>query len=270
MTEDFASLRMALAEAVSGSTGPLVARALRTVPRHLFLPGVPPEQVYSDEAIVTKRDADGSALSSSSQPTLMAAMLDTLALAPGHRVLEIGAGTGYNAALIRHIVGPSGAVVSIDIDLDTVEDARANLAGAGFGDVTVLCRDGAEGAAEHAPFDRLIVTVGLSDLSPDWLAQLSPGARLVMPIDLRGPMLCVTFEREAAGYWASRAVQPCGFIRVRGALAGSSRDVTPAESLTMHLPGRLHVDAYPAGTAVPSRPGLVIDRPATRFAIYHA
>ena len=244
MSEDFASMREALAESVTGDAGPLVRAALRAVPRHLFLPGVPASEAYSDEAVVTKRDADGLPVSSSSQPALMATMLDGLGLKPGHRVLEIGAGTGYNAALIRHIVGPSGTVVSIDIDLDTVQGARAHLAAAGYSDVTVLCRDGAEGAAEHAPFDRLIATVGLSDLSPAWLEQLAAGARMLVPIEVRGPMLCIAFER-GDGCWASGTVDPCGFIRVRGTLAGPTVEVALAEGTTLRLPERREVD--PAG-----------------------
>ena len=95
-----------------------IAAALRDVPRHLFLPHLPPQDAYLDDAIVTKRDAEGQPISSSSQPAIMAIMLDQLTLAPGQRVLEIGAGTGYNAALMRHLVGPSGTVVSVDIDAD--------------------------------------------------------------------------------------------------------------------------------------------------------
>ena len=250
-------LREELAESVSGNCGALVADALRSVPRHLFLPGLPPEQVYSDEALVTKRGADGLPRSSSSQPALMASMLDQLALAPGHRVLEIGAGTGYNAALIRHIVGPSGAVVSIDIDLDTVEEAREHLAAAGYPDVTVLCRDGAEGAAEHAPFDRLIATVGLSDLSPAWMTQLGPEGRMVVPVDLHGPMLCAALERED-GHWASRAVEPCGFIKVRGALAGSAHAVLLMEELTVHLPERRDIDQTSLTEALSGGPGVIL------------
>jgi protein-L-isoaspartate(D-aspartate) O-methyltransferase len=244
VAEDLTQRREALAESVRGDAGPLVVAALRAIPRHLFLPGVPASEAYSDEAVVTKRDADGLPVSSSSQPALMAMMLDRLDLKPGHRVLEIGAGTGYNAALIKHIVGPSGTVVSIDIDLDTVQEARAHLALAGYPDVTVLCRDGAEGAAEHAPFDRLIATVGLSDLSPAWLTQLTPGARMLVPIEVRGPMLCITFER-GDGCWASGTVDPCGFIKVRGALAGPAFDVPLAEGTTLSLPEQREVD--PAG-----------------------
>jgi protein-L-isoaspartate(D-aspartate) O-methyltransferase len=239
--QDLIQMREALAESVRGGAGPLVVAALRAVPRHLFLPDVPASEVYSDEAVVTKRDASGLPVSSSSQPALMASMLDRLALRPGQRVLEIGAGTGYNAALIRHIVGPSGTVVSIDIDQDIVDAARGHLAAAGYPDVIVLCRDGAEGAAEHAPFDRLIATVGLSDLAPAWLAQLGPEARMVVPCELSGPMLCVTLERDGA-HWASRSAEPCGFIKVRGALAGPAHDVPLTDGITLHLAERRDLD----------------------------
>ena len=123
--------------ATSGIRDERIAAALRDVPRHLFLPHLPPEEAYLDDAIVTKRDAEGQPISSSSQPAIMAIMLDQLDLAPGYRVLEIGAGTGYNAALIRHIIGPAGTVVSVDIETDLVERAREHLASAGYLDVTV-------------------------------------------------------------------------------------------------------------------------------------
>ena len=108
-----------------------VEAAFRAVPRHLFLPSMPPEHVYQDQAIPTKY-AESIALSASSQPTIMATMLEQLALTPGHRVLEIGAGTGYNAALIAHIVGDTGQAITMDVDEDIVTKARDHLAAAGF------------------------------------------------------------------------------------------------------------------------------------------
>src|SRR5207245_8982442 len=103
---------------------PGVEGAFRAVPRHLFVPGVDPTEVYADRAIQTKRAPNGRGISSSSQPSIMAIMLEQLGLAPGMRVLEIGAGTGYNAALLAHLVGEQGHVTTVDIDPDPVEVAR--------------------------------------------------------------------------------------------------------------------------------------------------
>ncbi|HXV98758.1 MAG TPA: methyltransferase domain-containing protein, partial [Anaerolineae bacterium] len=124
---------------------PRIEAAFRAIPRHLFLPEVNLERVYSDEAIPTKKLAGGEAISSSSQPAIMAIMLEQLDLKPGHRVLEIGAGTGYNAALMAHIVGKMGQVITIDLEEDIVAAAREHLAAAGFHQVQVLCRDGVTG-----------------------------------------------------------------------------------------------------------------------------
>ncbi|MGN9842022.1 methyltransferase, FxLD system [Nonomuraea sp. H19] len=196
-----------------------VAAALRAVPRHLFVPGVAPEDAYRDEPIVTKRDGEGLPISSSSQPAIMATMLDQLGVRPGHRVLEIGTGTGYNAALLAHLAGPEGRVVSLDIDDDLIARARQHLAAAGESRVEVVCADGAGGYPASAPYDRLIATVGVWDLAPAWLEQLAPDGRLVAPLDLRGVQVSVAMER-AGDHWVSRSVAPCGFMRMRGPSAG--------------------------------------------------
>ena len=224
----------------SGIRDERIAAALSDVPRHLFLPHLPPEDAYLDDAIVTKRDADGQPISSSSQPAIMAIMLDQLTLAPGQRVLEIGAGTGYNAALMRHIVGPSGTVVSVDIDADVADRAREHLASAGYPDVTVVAADGAEGYPPGAPYDRVIATVGVSDLAPAWLHQAAPGARIVVPLDVRGSQLAVAFGRSGSGgHWVSRSIAPCGFMRMRGSLAGPERAVVLQPGLSVMLPDGL-------------------------------
>ena len=229
----------------SGIRDERIAAALRDVPRHLFLPHLPPEEAYLDDAIVTKRDAEGQPISSSSQPAIMAIMLDQLDLAPGQRVLEIGAGTGYNAALISHIVGPSGAVVSVDIEANLVDRAREHLASAGYPDVTVVATDGAGGYPPGAPYDRVIATVGVSDLAPAWLHQTGPDARIVVPLDVRGSQLAVAFGRAgpaqagSAGHWVSRSIAPCGFMRMRGSLAGPERTVVLQPGLSISLPDGL-------------------------------
>ncbi|HEV3291200.1 MAG TPA: methyltransferase domain-containing protein, partial [Streptosporangiaceae bacterium] len=164
MTDELAQMRERLATGVIAATrigSEHVAAALHAVPRHLFLPEQPPEAAYRDDAIVTKRDETGQPISSSSQPAIMAIMLDQLDLVAGQRVLEIGAGTGYNAALISHIIGPSGQVTSVDIDPELAGRAREHLASAGFGEVSVVCAVGAGGYPPRAPYVRIIATVGV-------------------------------------------------------------------------------------------------------------
>jgi protein-L-isoaspartate(D-aspartate) O-methyltransferase len=198
-------------------TSPEVEAAFRAVPRHLFLPDIPLEEVYQDEAIATKM-LDGQFVSSSSQPAIMAIMLEQLQLEAGQRVLEIGAGTGYNAALMAHIIGDTGQVVTIDIDEDIVEGARNHLASAGFAHVRVVCADGADGYAELAPYDRIILTVNASDIAPAWQNQLKTNGRLLLPLSLRGPQVSTVFEKEQ-DYLVSTSLRACGFVNLRGSLA---------------------------------------------------
>src|SRR5580698_10096895 len=112
-----------------------VQDAFASVPRHLFLPEIGAADAYRDEAFVLKCGPDGIPVSSSSQPAMMAIMLDQLELRPGQRILEIGTGSGYNAAVMSVIAGPAGRVVTVDIDADLVARARSSLAEAGFGAV---------------------------------------------------------------------------------------------------------------------------------------
>src|SRR5919202_4998573 len=122
-----------------------VEAALRAVPREVFVPGVPLDEVYRpSDAIVVKR-LEGISVSSASAPDVVAVMLEQLAVEPGQRVLEVGAGTGYNAALLAELVGPEGQVVSIEIDEDLVAAAREHLRAAGYDQVQVVLGDGALG-----------------------------------------------------------------------------------------------------------------------------
>ena len=110
---------------------PQVEAAFRSVLRHHFLPGMPLEEVYRAQAVVTRRGPDGAPTSSSSDPKIMARMLEQLDVRPGHRVLEIGAATGYNAALLSHLSGAAGAVTTVDIDPTLTATAVENLRRAG-------------------------------------------------------------------------------------------------------------------------------------------
>ena len=144
---------------------PRVIAALETVPRHVFVPGSQLAEAYDDRAIVTHL-RDGVPISSASQPAIVAIMLEQLRAPVGGSVLEIGAGTGYNAALLATLVGPSGRVVTVDIDPEVAVEARAHLSEAGIANATVVCGDGAMGRADGAPYDGIIVTAGVADLSP--------------------------------------------------------------------------------------------------------
>ena len=197
-----------------------VQDAFAAVPRHVFVPEVDPAAAYRDEAFVIKCGPDGMPVSSSSQPAMMAIMLDQLGLRPGHRVLEIGTGSGYNAAVMAAVVGPRGKVISIDIDPELVARARAGLAAAGYDSVTVICADGGFGDPDDAPFDRIIVTAGAWDIAPAWLDQVTAGGLLVLPLSVRGIQLSVALRRESGDGWRSTSAWRCGFVRMLGAFAG--------------------------------------------------
>ncbi|MGH3694948.1 MAG: methyltransferase domain-containing protein [Pseudonocardiaceae bacterium] len=205
-----------------------VGAALRTVPRHLFAPGVPLEKAYADDSIITKRNERGNSLSSVSAPTIIAMMLGQLQVRAGHRVLEIGSG-GYNAALLRELVGPDGSVTTIDIDQEVVDRARACLVTAGYRDVRTLCGDGEFGAAEYGPFDRIIVTAGARDFPPAWVDQLAEGGWLVVPLRIKGLGRSWALERSdghlvsgtpSRSGWGDCAAQRTPALRRRGAGRG--------------------------------------------------
>ena len=198
---------------------PAIEDAFALVPRHLFVPEVGPLAAYRDEALVIKCGPDGIPVSSSSQPAMMAIMLEQLDLHPGHRVLEIGTGSGYNAALMSVITAPRGKVVTIDIDRELVERARSSLVGAGYTAVEVRCADGGFGDPAGAPFDRIIVTAGVWDIAPAWLDQLADDGRLVLPLSIRGIELSVGLRRNGDS-WVSTSACRCGFVRMLGAFAG--------------------------------------------------
>ena len=212
-----ADLRNALVESLVDKAAivtPQVREAFASVPRHLFVPDVDVATAYADQPVFIRWD-EGVPISSSTQPTMMAIMAEQLRADPGHSVLEIGAGTGYNAAILAHIVGESGKVVTVDIDQYIVYEAARNLSDAGYGNVEVVCGDGFEGFSPGQPYDRIMVTVGAHDVSPHWVEQLSDGGIMVVPLWFRGYRLSVALQKRD-GALESRSASPCMFIPIRG------------------------------------------------------
>lgn len=176
-----------------------VAAAFLATPRHQFLPGISLDLVYSGMAVVTRSDPKLGITSSSSEVGIMAPMLEALAIEPGHRLLEVGAGSGYNAALLDHLVGPTGEVVTIDVQPDVADEARRHLAETGHERVRVVVGDGFAGYPERAPYDRIIATASVRDIPIAWRDQLREGGSLVVPLRPRpGAQVVVTLRRRGA------------------------------------------------------------------------
>ncbi|MFG2369173.1 methyltransferase, FxLD system [Streptomyces mirabilis] len=215
---DPAGLRESLAQRLVDS-GHLrsqpVIDAFRTTDRHQFLPGVALEAAYKEDAVPIKHDESGEMISCISAPSIVATQLEQLGAQPGHKVLEAGAATGYNAALLGQIVSPGGQVWTLDVDQDLVAGASKNLAQAGIDNATATLADGAAGLPEHAPYDRIIFTVGAGDVPGKILDQLAPGGRLVLPMRIRGSISrSFAFERDGET-WKTVSCEMATFIPLR-------------------------------------------------------
>jgi protein-L-isoaspartate O-methyltransferase len=247
-------------------SAPLI-EAFRATPRHRFLDRIfqsssggqwhevslknmgPAELrlAYSDRALTTRLSRDGAhpkAISSSSQPSLMAQMLEELRLRPGLRTLEIGAGTGYNAALLAHVVGP---MVSLDVDAEVLAEARAHLRH--FPDRRVKLRhgDGRDGgvlaALPGVPFQRIQVTAATPDLQPAWLESLTEKGLLMAPLALAPGLAFVVLGQRAGPVLEARLTRAAYFMPLRNEEAAEPAE--PAGDEDLPAPGSLSAVAAP-------------------------
>jgi protein-L-isoaspartate(D-aspartate) O-methyltransferase len=173
-----------------GVKDPRVLEAMRTVPRHRFVPEAYRARAYEDRPLPI---GEGQTIS---QPYMVAVMTELLELEPDDRVLEIGTGSGYQAAVLSELVD---AVYSIEIVPELAERARKLLAADGYDDVVVITGDGYKGLTEHAPFDAIIVTAAPEKVPQPLLEQLAVGGSLVIPVGGRSQWLKV-LERTEAGF----------------------------------------------------------------------
>ena len=217
-TTDPADLRKELVERLTGNKtlrSPEVIDAFQTVERHQFLPEVELQKAYVEDAVPIKHDEKGEMISCISAPSIVATQLEQLGAEPGHTILEAGAATGYNAALLGRLVGPQGHVWTLDVDEDLIETARTNLARAGVGNADVVMADAAAGLAEHAPYDRIQFTVGAGDVPVELLDQLALDGRLVLPMRIRGSISrSFAFERDG-GTWKTTSCEMATFVPLR-------------------------------------------------------
>jgi protein-L-isoaspartate(D-aspartate) O-methyltransferase len=201
-----------------------IAAAFEAVPRELFLADHVERHgladAYRDDAIVTRRDpGTGAPTSSSSAPAITATMLEMLAVRRGQRVLEIGTGTGYTAALLAHLVGGDGRVTSIELDADTAVAARRALLAAGA-PVRVEVGDGAAGCPDLAPFHAVVATASTETVPRPWFDQLEPAGLLVVPLRLSRvvPWLQVVVAlRKVRSGFDQVEITGGGFIAMRSA-----------------------------------------------------
>lgn len=192
-----------------------IAGAFAVVPRHRFVPDASVRDAYADRAISIK-STDAETLASISQPSMIARMLELLRVEPGNRVLEIGTGSGYNAALLATLAGERGHVVSVEVEPDLAERARGILAACGYDTVEVVQGDGYAGYPAAAPYDRIVVTARSGDVSRAWWEQLADGGRIVVPLDVGlGGEYAVGFVR-AGDELRSVGIVHCLFVPLRG------------------------------------------------------
>ena len=183
---------------------PRVKEVMARVPRHLFVP--PSQQPHAYE----NRPLPIGHRQTISQPYIVALMTDLLKPRKQDRVLEIGTGSGYQAAVLSELVR---SVYTIEIVAPLAAEARERLARLGYRNVEVRTGDGYKGWEEHAPFDAIMVTAGASEVPPPLLRQLKPGGRMVIPV---GPTESIQYltliEKQADGSIRSRQVAPVRFV----------------------------------------------------------
>jgi protein-L-isoaspartate(D-aspartate) O-methyltransferase len=183
-----------------------VLEAMLQVPRHEFVPPELLERAYEDRPLPI-----GGA-GTISQPYMVAAMTEAAHVQPGSRVLEVGTGSGYQAAILASL---GATVYSLERNAQLADTARARLARLGYGQVEVICADGSQGYAPAAPYNSILVTAASPQIPPVLLEQLAEGGRLVIPIgDLHVQRLELV-ERTATGV-STHMLDACQFVPLIG------------------------------------------------------
>lgn len=196
-------------------TDPRLEEAMLAVPRHLFLPEELRDHAYEDRPLPV---GFGQTISA---PHMVAMMSSALQLEPGQKVLEIGTGVGYHAAVVKAMVGEEGRVVSVEYLPELAQWARRNLAAAGV-DVEVVVGDGAIGVPEEGPFDAIYVTCAIPSIPQTLLTQLRDGGHFLAPI---GVTRCELMAGRRNGDSLDLDdLGPCLFVNAQGELGEGEPD----------------------------------------------
>lgn len=190
-----------------GITDPRVLQAMRTIPRHLFVPAEQRHDAYSDHPLPI---GEGQTIS---QPYMVALMTQSLALQGHERILEVGTGSGYQAAVLSRLVA---AVYSLEYFPTLAAHASAILQQLGYDNVQVIVADGGLGLPRYAPYGGIIVTAAAPHLPPSLLAQLAEGGRLVIPVGMQEQQTLLTVTKQGETYTETR-ITPCRFVPLLGA-----------------------------------------------------
>lgn len=171
--------------------------------------------LYADKPLILSGD-DGKIRSTISPPSFVLRMLDMLQLQPGQKVFELGAGSGWNAALIGHLVGPEGRVFSLEIIPEVARAAAEIMQEVGIANVNIVAADGGDGYALGAPYDRAIFTAGAYDLPRIFNDQLKYGGILMSVIKLEGGGDSLFVLRKTENHFESLGSTPCAFVQLTG------------------------------------------------------
>jgi protein-L-isoaspartate(D-aspartate) O-methyltransferase len=187
--------------------------------------------LYADRGLILFGDDDDNIPSTISQPSFVLRMLDLLQLQPGQQVFELGAGSGWNAALMGNLVGPEGHVYSLEIIPALATKAAAVIETGGSPNVHIIAADGGEGYAAGAPYDRAIFTAGTYDLPHHFYAQMKEGSLLLVVIKNEGGGDNLFLLRKTGNHFESLESMPCGFVQLRGKYELNSLEPTTVETL---------------------------------------
>jgi len=188
-----------------------ILRAMAKVPRHEFVPVEVQPYAYLNRPLPIGFDK------TISQPFIVALMTDLLELRPEDTVLEIGTGLGYQAAILAEL---AGRVFSIEVIEELAQHAKRRLGRQGYTNIELRIANGYHGWAEHAPFDKVIVTAAPDLIPPPLLRQLKPGGKMVIPAGLPESQQLLLVEKDSSGRTRTKEILPVRFSQLEGAESG--------------------------------------------------